>query len=120
VDQGIQPAEAGDGEFDDTRTGGGILQILIARRRRAPGRRDLRNDAVRDRRVEAAAVLRHACVVDDDRGAASRKEARVGRAEASSCPGYNDDLAVKANGRQGYAGSSVRAAATACGSVSIA
>ena len=58
--------------------------------------------------------------MDDNRRAASRKEVRIGRAKASSCPGYNGDLAVKANGRQGYAGSSVRAAATACGSVSIA
>jgi hypothetical protein len=51
--------------------------------------------------------------VDDNCAAASGKEPCIGSTEAASCAGHDDDLAVKANRGQGYAGSSVKAVAKA-------
>ena len=101
VHQGVQPAEARHGEVDDALAGGGILQVLVAGGSRAALCRDLRDDAVGDRWIEAAAVLRHAGIVHDDGAAARGDQAGIGGAKAPPCPGDDSDLAVEANRRHG-------------------
>jgi hypothetical protein len=56
----------GDSKVDDTSAAGGIFQILIACGGYTAGDRDLRGDAVRYRRIEAAPVQRHPRVMDDN------------------------------------------------------
>ena len=101
VHQRVQPAKALHGEVDDALAGGGILQVLVAGGRRATLCRDLRDDAIGDRWIEAAAVLRHAGIVHDDGAAACRNESGIGGAKAPPCPGDDSDLAVEANCRHG-------------------
>src|SRR5882724_13721732 len=69
----IEPAEAGNCKFDDAHGGDGIFQIFVACRGGSARCRDLCDDSVCDRRIEAAAVLRHPRVMDDDGAAASGK-----------------------------------------------
>jgi hypothetical protein len=101
VHQRVKPPEAGQREVDDALAGGGILEVLVAGGCAAAGYRDFRDDAVSHRRIEAAAVLRHAGIVHDDRAAACRNESGVGGAKAPPCPGNDSDLAVEANRRHG-------------------
>ena len=98
----IQPPEARQGKVDDALAGVGILEVLVAGGCAAAGCRDLGDDTVGDRRIEAAAVLGHAGIVLDDGTAARRNEPGVGGAETSPSPGDDGDLSVKANRRHDY------------------
>ncbi len=98
VDQDVDAAKAGNGEFNDANRGDWIFQILVACGSDSACCHDFCNDGVRDRGVEAAAVLRYACIMDDDGAAASGKEPRIGSSKPPSRSGYDDDLAVKADG----------------------
>src|SRR5882762_7177822 len=95
VHQGVESAEAGNRKFDDTPAGDGIFQILVARGSRAADCRNLRDDGARNRRIKAAAVLCHPCIVDNDRATESSKESCIGSTQASPCAGYDDDVAVE-------------------------
>jgi hypothetical protein len=95
VYQDVQSAEQSNGKIDNTLARSGILQILMVGGRRPARCRDLRNEGFADRRIEAAAVLGNARVVDDHRAAARGKQPGVRGAQATTSASNDHDLAVE-------------------------
>ena len=113
MDQRIDAPEAIERELDHTPAGCCLLEVFVARSGGPALRDDRRNDRIRYRRIEAAAILRDAGVVHDNGGAQARDQPCIGLTQATAGSGDDHDLAVEANRHADGAAKAVKAAATA-------